>query len=71
MSFHDIKILCMGINLGKVRSAILFRKKRFSEPYIKYNTEKRAFEKDFYEKKCNCFMVNVWSMPVVALIIVC
>jgi len=52
--------LTMGLGLKRVRSAIRFRQKRFVEPYIKYNSERRAcarnaFEKDFYKLKNNSF----------------
>ena len=50
----------MGLKLQRVHSAIRFRQKRFVEPYIKYNSEKRAlarnaFEKDYYKLKNNSF----------------
>ena len=50
--------LKMGLGLRKVRQGIRFRQKRWLEPYIKYNSEKRAharnsFEKDFYKLKNN------------------
>ena len=50
----------MGLKLGQVHSAIRFRQKRFVEPYIKYNSEKRAkasntFEKDYYKLKNKFF----------------
>ena len=50
----------MGMRLVRVRSAIRFRQKRFVEPYIKYNSSKRAlarnaFEKDYYKLKNNSF----------------
>ena len=46
--------------MGRVHSAIRFRQKRFVEPYIKYNSEKRAkahntFEKDYYKLKNSSF----------------
>jgi hypothetical protein len=49
-----------GMKLVRVRSAIRFRQKRFVEPYITYNNERRAcarnaFEKDFYKLKNNSF----------------
>jgi len=52
--------LNMGLGLKRVRSAIRFRQKRFVEPYIRYNSERRAcarnaFEKDFYKLKNNSF----------------
>ena len=52
--------LRMGMQLERVRSAIRFRQKRFVEPYIKYNSEKRAlatnaFDKDYYKLKNNSF----------------
>ena len=52
--------LLMGMRVVRVRSAIRFRQKRFVEPYIKYNSEKRAlarnaFEKDYYKLKNNSF----------------
>lgn len=52
--------LGMGMRLVRVRSAIRFRQKRFVEPYIKYNSERRAaarnaFEKDYYKLKNNSF----------------
>ena len=52
--------LGMGMKLVRVRSAIRFRQKRFVEPYIMYNSRKRAlarnaFEKDFYKLKNNSF----------------
>ncbi|MEL7309681.1 MAG: hypothetical protein AAGK05_18760, partial [Pseudomonadota bacterium] len=52
--------LRMGMRLARVRSAIRFRQKRFVEPYIKYNSDKRAlarnaFEKDYYKLKNNSF----------------
>lgn len=52
--------LAMGMKLLKLRSAIRFRQKRFVEPYIRYNSNKRslahnAFEKDFYKLKNNSF----------------
>ena len=52
--------LGMGMKLVRVRSAIRFRQKRFVEPYISYNSRKRAsarnaFEKDFYKLKNNSF----------------
>ena len=52
--------LSMGLRLVRVRSAIRFRQKRFVEPYIKYNSCKRAaarnaFEKDYYKLKNNSF----------------
>ena len=52
--------LLMGMGLKRVRSAIRFRQKRFVEPYIRYNSERRAcaqnaFEKDFYKLKNNSF----------------
>ena len=52
--------LKMGMVLTRVRSAIRFRQKRFVEPYIKYNSDRRAcalnaFEKDFYKLKNNSF----------------
>ena len=50
----------MGMRLVRARSAIRFRQKRFVEPYIKYNSERRAaarnaFEKDYYKLKNNSF----------------
>ena len=50
--------LKMGLRLRKVRQGIRFRQKRWLEPYIKYNSNKRAharnsFEKDFYKLKNN------------------
>ena len=50
----------MGMRLVRVRSAIRFRQKRFVEPYIKYNSKRRAearnaFEKDYYKLKNNSF----------------
>ena len=52
--------LSMGMRLVRVRSAIRFRQKRFVEPYIMYNSVKRAsarnaFEKDYYKLKNNSF----------------
>ncbi|MEL7523476.1 MAG: hypothetical protein AAGJ80_17965, partial [Cyanobacteria bacterium J06553_1] len=52
--------LMMGLKLTHIHSAIRFRQKRFIEPYIKYNSEKRAaaqnaFQKDFYKLKNNSF----------------
>ena len=52
--------LGMGMKLVRVRSAIRFCQKRFVEPYISYNSRKRAaarnaFEKDFYKLKNNSF----------------
>lgn len=52
--------LAMGMQLVRVHSAIRFRQKRFVEPYIRYNSEKRAlarnaFEKDYYKMKNNSF----------------
>ena len=52
--------LRMGMQIERVRSAIRFRQKRFVEPYIKYNSSKRAvarnaFEKDYYKLKNNSF----------------
>ena len=52
--------LRMGMRLVRVRSAIRFRQKRFVEPYIKYNSSRRAearnaFEKDYYKMKNNSF----------------
>ena len=52
--------LGMGMRLVRVRSAIRFRQKRFVEPYIKYNSKRRAearnaFEKDYYKLKNNSF----------------
>ena len=48
-----------GMVLKNVRRGIRFNQKRFLEPYIKYNSERRAqsrnsFEKDFYKLKNNC-----------------
>ena len=40
----------MGLRLGRVPSAIRFRQKRFVEPYIKYNSEKRALAHNAFEK---------------------
>ena len=50
--------LTMGMRLKKVHRAIQFRQKRYLEPYIRYNSERRAkarngFEKDFYKLKNN------------------
>ena len=50
--------LKMGMCLRTVRRAIRFRQKRWLEPYIKYNSERRAlarnsFEKDYYKLKNN------------------
>ena len=50
----------MGMRLVRVRSVIRFRQKRFVEPYIKYNSSRRAearnaFEKDYYKLKNNSF----------------
>ena len=50
----------MGMRLVRVRSAIRFRQKRFVEPYIQYNSRRRAearnaFEKDYYKLKNNSF----------------
>jgi hypothetical protein len=52
--------LLMGMRLVRVRSAIRFRQKRFVEPYIRYNSVKRAsarsaFERDYYKLKNNSF----------------
>ena len=52
--------LGMGMRLVRVHSAIRFRQKRFVEPYIRYNSDKRAlarnaFEKAFYKMKNNSF----------------
>ena len=52
--------LTMGMRLVRVRSAIRFRQKRFVEPYINYNSTRRAaarnaFEKDYYKLKNNSF----------------
>ena len=52
--------LGMGMKLVRVRSAIRFRQKRFVEPYIRYNSSRRAearnaFEKDYYKLKNNSF----------------
>ena len=52
--------LGMGMKVVRVRSAIRFRQKRFVEPYIRYNSDKRAlarnaFSKAFYKMKNNSF----------------
>ena len=52
--------LTKGLRLVRVRSAICFRQKRFVEPYIRHNSDKRAlarnaFEKDYYKLKNNSF----------------
>ena len=50
--------LQMGMRLKEIHHAIQFNQKSFLEPYIKFNSERRAlatnsFEKDFYKYKNN------------------
>ena len=48
----------MGLVLSKIHRVVSFTQKRFLEPYIKFNSERRSkarntFEKDFYKLKNN------------------
>ena len=48
----------MGMKIKKIHRVIRFTQKRFLEPYVKFNSERRAqarnsFEKDFYKLKNN------------------
>ena len=50
--------IMMGLKINKIHNVVKFSQKAFLEPYIKFNSEKRAqaknsFEKDFYKLKNN------------------